>query len=104
MTDQHDQVVTHRYVVHYPDHAPRAGDPHYRDFEAYRRRTRAHARCRFAIDAGDDADCDLTAPLELHHAHIEFALVNAVDLRRLEHAYPGVSDPDEVGAWVESAA
>ncbi len=100
----HDQVVTHRYVVHYPDHAPRTGDAHYADFAAYRRRTHATARCAFAVDVGDDVDCDTTRPLELHHAHIEFALANEVDLARLERAYPGVSTPDEVGAWVESAA
>jgi hypothetical protein len=41
--------------------------------------------------------------LELHHAHIEFALQQGVDLAALEVDYPGVSDPDAVGAWVESA-
>jgi hypothetical protein len=29
--------------------------------------------------------------------------MNDVDLKLLESAYPGVSNPDEVGAWVESA-
>jgi hypothetical protein len=42
--------------------------------------------------------------LELHHAHIEFALINAIDLAWLEVDYPGVSDPNQVGIWVESAA
>ncbi|GFG74421.1 hypothetical protein [Mycobacterium botniense] len=37
------------------------------------------------------------------HTHIEFALQNGVDLQMLEHQYPGVGDPDSVGAWVESA-
>lgn len=41
--------------------------------------------------------------MELHHSHIEFSLQNGVDLARLEHVYPGVSDPTQVGAWVESA-
>jgi len=30
-------------------------------------------------------------------------LKNGVDLRWLEADYPGISDPEAVGAWVESA-
>ena len=104
MTDAHDQKVSHRYVVHYPQHEPRESDPHYVDFREYRRRTAATARCAFAVAVGDDSECDHEHPLELHHSHIEFALQNAVDLKRLERVYPGVSDRDQVGAWVESAA
>ena len=103
MTDAHDQKVTHSYTIRFPAHEPRETDPHYRDFDAYRRRTKGTARCQFAVQAGDDSECDHEHPLELHHAHIEFALQNAVDLARLERDYPGVSDPDTVGAWVESA-
>lgn len=40
--------------------------------------------------------------LELHHAHVEFSLQNGVSLKALEHDYPGISNPDEVGKWVES--
>ena len=29
--------------------------------------------------------------------------MNAIDLKWLEQDYPGISDPDQVGAWVESA-
>lgn len=94
----HDQVEAHRYTVHYPDHAPRPDDPHYRDFEAYRRRTHATAVCGMAATGG------CAGLLELHHAHVEFALANAVDLALLERDYPGVSTPDEVGAWIETAA
>lgn len=46
--------------------------------------------------------CDTAHPIELHHSHIEFALQNAVDLALLEQDYPGVSNRDEIGAWVES--
>lgn len=102
-TPAHDQVVAHRYVMHYPDHQPRTSDPHYRDFEAYRHKTKAGARCAFAVKTGDDSECDREHPLELHHTHIEFALQNEVDLALLERDYPGVSDPEKVGEWVESA-
>lgn len=97
----HDQHTTHSYLMHYPEHPPRESDPHYQDFEAYRRRTKATARCEFAVETGDDSECH--GGLELHHTHIEFALQNGVDLARLERAYPGVSSPDQVGAWVETA-
>jgi hypothetical protein len=99
----HEQAVTRRYVIRFPEHPAREHDPHYRDFEAYRRRTKATAKCEMGAHRGDFSECDLTAPLELHHAHVEFALQNGVDLAWLERDYPGVSDPDRVGAWIESA-
>lgn len=102
MTDAHDQATTNRYLMHFPPHPARADDPHYRDFEAFRRRTRATAVCAFAARRGGDAS-ECAGVLELHHAHIEFSLQNGVDLALLEHDYPGVSDPGQVGAWVESA-
>jgi sugar phosphate isomerase/epimerase len=101
VADAHDQKTTHSYVVHYPPHPPRRGDPHYRDFMEYRRRTRATAQCAFAVRINDPTEC--AGGLELHHDHIEFAQQNGVDFARLEHMYPGVSDPESVGAWIESA-
>jgi hypothetical protein len=98
----HDQATTHHYVIHYPQHAPRPEDPHYKDFEEYRRRTKATARCQFAVDTADASECQ--GDLELHHSHVEFSMQNGVDLARLEHIYPGISNPNEVGAWVETAA
>jgi len=97
----HDQQTAHHYLVHYPEHPERTDDPHYRDFEAYRRRTEGLARCQFAVDTGDTSECN--GGFELHHAHIEFSLQNGVDLKRLERAYPGISDPSQVGAWIETA-
>ena len=99
----HEQAITHRYAIRYPDHPARTDDPHYRDFEAYRRRTKGTAQCAMGLHRGDFSECDLSVPLELHHAHVEFALQNGVDLAWLERDYPGVSSPDEVGAWIESA-
>ena len=104
MIDAHDQKITHRYLIHYPAHPPRSGDPHYVDFEHYRRLTHATAACAVGAHRGDFSECSLDQPLELHHAHIEFSLQNGVDLAWLEHDYPGISDPAQVGAWIESAA
>lgn len=97
----HSQQISNHYEMLYPEHPARQHDPHYRDFEAYRRRTRPTAKCQFGIDRDDFSEC--AGGLELHHSHIEFALQNGVDLKLLEGKYPGVSDPDQIGAWVESA-
>ena len=102
MTDAHDQKATNRYVVHYPPHEPREHDPHYKDFNAYRKATKETAKCAIGLHRNDFSDCQ--GQLELHHTHIEFSLQNGVDLKWLEVDYPGVSNPEEVGAWVESAA
>lgn len=96
----HDTPVTRSYTIHYPAHPPRKGDPHYKDFNAYHRRTRATAKCAIGEHRDDFSEC--SGQLELHHAHVEFSLQNGVDLAWLERDYPGISDPDAVGAWVES--
>lgn len=102
MTDAHDQKVTHSYLVHYPAHPERESSPHWRDFQAYRRATHATAKCAIGQHRNDYAEC--AGELELHHTHIdEFALQNGVDLAWLEVDYPGVSNPDEVGEWIETA-
>lgn len=112
----HDGTQSHRYVVHFPEHPARTADPHYRDFDAYHRRTRPTARCFIGERIGYD-DCrdaqgrpcpdpgegNQQAGLELHHAHVEFSLQQGVDLAALEVDYPGISNTTEVGAWVESA-
>jgi hypothetical protein len=131
MTDEtavpaHDQRESHAYLVHFPAHPARANDPHYVDFNHFHRKFGPTARCALAIHAdlvGDSeparqgaaphrligagetrAGCDVEHPMELHHSHVEFSLQNGVDLALLEKDYPGISNPNEVGAWVESAA
>jgi hypothetical protein len=99
MTKAHDQATTHHYTMHYPEHPPRTGDPHYVDFNHYRKTHIATAKCAF-YDSADKDRC--TDQLELHHKIIEFSLQNGVDFAVLEKDYPGISDPDHVGAWVES--
>lgn len=100
-TPEHDRQVTNHYTVHYPPHPPRVSDPHYRDFKAFRRKTQKTAQCAIGLHRNDFTEC--SGQLELHHSHVEFALQNGIDLAWLEKDYPGISNPDEVGAWVESA-
>lgn len=99
----HPQIASHKYVMHYPEHPARTSDPNYVDFEAYRNKTHGTAQCAIGLHRNDFTECSLDQPLELHHAHIEFSLQNGVDLKWLESDYPGVSDPLNVGAWIESA-
>lgn len=113
----HQAVQTHHYLMHFPPHPAREHDPHYKDFDAYHRKYRPTARCFIGerIGFGDcrDAQFNPCPPppgggkqpgLELHHSHVEFSLQNGVSLTALEHDYAGISNPDEVGAWVESGA
>lgn len=101
VTPAHSQTASHKYVVHYPWHYPRSEDPHYIDFEHYKKLHKHDAKCAFA-DSADADQCVLDKPLELHHHYIEFSLQNGVDFAVLEKDFPGISNPAEVGAWVES--
>ncbi|MBS2531577.1 hypothetical protein KGQ20_02200 [Catenulispora sp. NF23] len=101
ITPAHAQAVTNHYTIHYPDHAPRESDPHYKDFEHYRATHVDTAACQFALDRGGDTT-ECAGGLELHHAIVEFSLANSIDLELLERDYPGISDPAKLGAWIES--
>lgn len=104
----HEQHVTHSYIVLYPDHPERRDDPHYKDFHHFRESTKATAQCAIGAHRNDFSECyppqeHWPIGLEVHHSKIEFALQNGIDLSWLEVDFPGVSDPNSVGAWVESA-
>jgi hypothetical protein len=111
----HDAPQTHHYIMHFPEHPAREGDPNYVDFNHYHKLHRATARCyigeRIGFNDCRDAQFNLCPPpsgggeqlgLELHHAHVEFSLQNGVSLSALEKDYPGISDPNSVGVWIES--
>ena len=122
----HKANITHHYVMSYPPHPARVDDPHYKDFNHFHKEHASDARCDFALHATLDGDveatrqdapphrligpgekraeCDVAHPIELHHNYVEFSLQNGVDFAILEKDFPGISDPDNVGAWVESGA
>lgn len=107
MTAAHDQKTTNSYVVHYPPHPARTDDPHYKDFNhlhAAWKKDPTKWLCAVGQHRNDYTECDLTKPLELHHAHVEFSMQNGIDLHWLAVDYPGIDNPDELGGWVESAA
>ena len=106
MVAEHLQTHSSHYQVHFPEHGTRPEDPNYKDFDHYHRVARNNPDvyvCAVGKRRGDFGDCTSDLPLELHHAHIEWALQNEIDLTMLERQYPGVSNPDQVGAWIESA-
>lgn len=110
----HTGIQSHHYTVHFPPHPARTSDPHYKDFDHFHKKNRPTAVC-FVGDKVGFGDCTdqhgkqvepdengYMEGLELHHAHVEFSLQNGIDLKALEKDFPGISNPDEVGAWVES--
>lgn len=112
MPSEHDQTVTNHYVLHFPAHEPRAGDPNYSAFEAYHRANEATAVCYVGKRLGFDQCADaqggpmLDQPghpgLELHHKILEFATINAVDIAALDVDFPDLTDLDKVKAWAET--
>src|SRR5690242_17888677 len=93
----HDQRQTLRLIWHFPDHEPREGDPHYAAFEAVRRRMKAAGLLTCKVPG-----CRTGAPVQLHHTHIEFALLNAVDVGKLNE-FLGLHLTDaEFQEWAES--
>lgn len=102
---EHEQKVTHAYLVHYPAHEPRDRDPHKADFEAWKRSRKAAGtyHCDFAVHhrGGDVSECDMAYPLEAHHKVIEFAMTNEVDLDLLAQDFPGINEKT-VGAWIDN--
>jgi hypothetical protein len=114
VTPAHSQQVTNRYLLSFPDHAPRASDPHYRAFETYRRLHIATSVCfvgaRIGFDQCADAlgaaipvqPANLGHGLELHHHTLEFSLLNSVDLAALQVDYPFLTDAAAVQVWAET--
>lgn len=106
MPDAQARKVTHSYTVRYPAHEAREDDPHYKDFDHLRRewsKDPVKWRCWVGVQRDDFSECDSEHPLELHHAHLEFAMLNAAYLPWVQRRYPGITDPTKLGEWVESA-
>lgn len=114
MPDEHDQTVTNHYVIHYPAHSPREGDPNYAAFNAYHRANEKLGVCYMGARLGFDQCADtqgkamLDQPghpgLELHHRLLEFATINGVDLEAIQVDFPDLTDLAKVAAWAETEA
>lgn len=96
----HEQMMTLHLREHVEDHAPREDDPHYHLFERAKARLKRQGLFKCIVD---DELCD-GAP-ELHHTHIEFSLINAVDRDKIAHVLGLDFETDEdFQAFVESPA
>jgi hypothetical protein len=96
MTDAHTSTRTLHLVEFFPAHEARADDPHYRLFDQTRRRLKRLGKLVCWIG---NADCQ--GGIELHHAFIEYALINLVDIEKVKHLYPELhieSDEDFIAA------
>ena len=114
ITPAHSQQVTNHYHLAYPDHAPRADDPHYAAFNAFHRANQATALCYVGSRVGLDECRDAQGKpvdqphagdgLELHHKILEFAVLNEVDVAALAVDFPNLTDPEKVADWAETDA
>ena len=92
----HIQTVTIHIAEHYPSHEPRTEDPHYKYFNAARKRLADLGKLVCWI-------CGTTEQVELHHSMVEFALSNGVDIQKFETLYPefGITTDEQFLWWVE---
>ena len=91
LTAAHTETVTLRITLTYPEHMPRAHDPHYRIFNETRARLARLGALKCWIG---NADC--AGDLELHHNLIEDALINDVDRIKFALDHPQFkTDSDE---------
>lgn len=103
-TPAHTQSTTLHVAEWYPAHGPRESDPHYHLFhEAHARLLKAGKLVCWVC--GKDGAAS-GKPIELHHAKVEFALANGIDLPRFEAAFPELEpiihgDEDAFLSWIE---
>lgn len=98
MTSAHDQKMTLHIIAHVPEHAPREEDPHYHLFEQAKSKLKKQGLYKCVID--DDL-CG--GQLELHHTHVEFSQINAVDTEKVEKQLGlHFENDEEFQVWVES--
>jgi hypothetical protein len=98
ITVAHNAAMTLHLLTHIPEHHTRESDPHYHLFEQAKARLKKQGLWKCAID---DELCDGVP--ELHHTHVEFSAINAVDLHDVERAFGlHFKNNEEFQEWVES--
>jgi hypothetical protein len=98
MIPAHTQTTTLHIVECYPDHTPRADDPHYKYFNQAHDRLKKLGKLVCWVG---NKDC--AGAIELHHAICEFSLSNGVDVTKFAELYPefGVVDDETFLRFVE---
>jgi hypothetical protein len=98
VTAAHQQALTLHMLTHIPSHHPREEDPHYHLFEQAKARLKRQGMWKCIID--DDL-CEGNP--ELHHTHVEFSQINAVDPKMIEKQLGlHFANDEEFQVWVES--
>lgn len=96
MTAAHDQFLSSRLIEHVPYHEPRETDPHYKLFNAAKRRMKRQGLLVCAIDG-----CTFPGPIELHHYKVEYAFQGGVDLAKFNRYYGLHLDDDAFRDYIE---
>lgn len=98
VTAEHDQALTLHLRLHVEAHEPRADDPHYHLFEQAKARLKRLGLWKCIVG---DEHCEGTP--ELHHSHVEFSEINAVDPAKIERALGlHFTSDEDFQQWVES--
>lgn len=98
-TNEHEQKRTLTIDVFIPDHPDRSNTP---VFEKTRRALiQPESKCEI-----DNADCDYSKPLELHHNVVEWADSLGVDWEKIKHTVPDFDwssfDPAHPETFIDS--
>lgn len=98
-TPAHDQTVNIRFIEHWPAHEPRESDPHYRAFNAAKRRMK-----RLGLYKCNVLSNYHYGELEAHHSLVEFAHIEDVDISKFNELYGLHLNDDEFKDYIESPA
>lgn len=96
-TPAHNQPDTLHLVLFYPAHEPRKSDPNYRYFREAKTRMKKAGLLKCVVPG-----CGFPGPIELHHARVEFALQNGIDLQEFNTLYGLHLSDQEFLVYIES--
>jgi hypothetical protein len=82
MTDAHKQSLNIHLITSIPEHEPRTDDPHYKYFNAAKRKIKKAGLWKCIIN--DDL---CSGEPELHHTYIEFSQINNMDPDKVAAAF-----------------
>src|ERR1039458_7462451 len=82
LTAAHEQEVVIRLIVRWPAHEPREDDPHIKAFRAAKARLKKAGLLVCNVESSYHA-----GQIELHHALVEFAHVNDIDIEKFNRLY-----------------
>lgn len=100
ITPAHSQPEEIHLLRHYQAHHTRAGDPYYKYFQATKRKLKEGGLYVCALAALEAADCE--GGMTLHHAGVEYASQNSIDLGKLNVLLGLTMSAEQFRIYVES--